>query len=297
MFVVLRLVAILIALVCSMAQTASSQDWVVVELRPPAAVADRSGSWQPLEEGMAVQDSSWISIGRRGRLLLRRDSDLIQFKSNSVASVSSAVINRTATTLVRQKFGTILFDIETRSNRRFRIETPFLSAVVKGTRFEIAVSRARAELHVERGAVETTDIANGLQVGVFAGQGLKVASTSTVPLIVTGPGVKAEILTVPVTEPVVALAITTQMAEQQVTTAETIAVGEVSPPNLVLPEPPTDPVLSEPSTDPVLPAEPVPAEDALPPETEVDPNTEPDPFEQPASIDPTLGSINSEPSL
>ena len=156
------------------ATVAAAQGWVVDKITQPAEYTLDASTWHELRAGMEVPNQSWIRTGRRGRLILRRELEMIQFKSNTVASIASRVEGGLLRTHVQQKLGFILLDVETRAAKHTSVETPFLAAVVKGTRFSVDVHRRGAELRVERGVVEATDLAGGERIDVHSGQRVSV---------------------------------------------------------------------------------------------------------------------------
>jgi hypothetical protein len=87
------------------------------------------------------------------------------------------------TTTVLQRSGEIAFEVEKRKLRHFSVETPFLAAVVKGTRFVVALSSRDARLSVHEGLVDVTDLATGEGADIAAGQ---KASVTSAGLKVTG---------------------------------------------------------------------------------------------------------------
>jgi hypothetical protein len=133
-------------LVGSTAAMAQDGEWTVTKVNRPAQVS-AGEAWETLEPGMAIADGSWVRTGERGMLLLERDGESILFKPGTLAAITSTMEGRRGTT-VKQRTGGLLLDIITRDTPHTQVQTPFLAAVVKGTKFEVRVGRWDAELEV-----------------------------------------------------------------------------------------------------------------------------------------------------
>ncbi|WP_175552020.1 FecR domain-containing protein [Pararhizobium antarcticum] len=175
--------------------SASASDWVVVKTTQQVRYTIDRHSWMPVETGLVIPNKAWVSTGPRGRLVLARGAENIAFQPNSMASVHThGGTNRQ--TDVYQPYGTLVFNIETRNRPHTSVQTPFLAAVVKGTRFEIHVSRKTASIDVSRGLVEVTALASGQRVHVRPGQSVFVDPADPSPLKVEGIGPKDIVKTV-----------------------------------------------------------------------------------------------------
>ena len=153
---------------------------------------------------MVVPDSSWIYTGIGGRLMLRRDTETILFRPETMASIVTRG-GASRKTDIGQQYGSLFLDVETRPDAHTTVHTPFLAAVVKGTRFEVSVGYAGATVSVEDGRVETTDIGRAERVGLRAGQSVRVEVGSTGPASVEGPGPKEPVIGVRSARSVVSL--------------------------------------------------------------------------------------------
>ena len=269
------------------AKSASADSWKVVAIRSPATIATASGSWIPLSLGATVPDGSWVSTGGGGRLTLGRERDVIQVRPGSVASISSPLAQGSMVAVVRQKFGRLLFDIEPGSDHGFRVETPFLTAVVKGTEFNVSVSREQARLTVEKGEVEAIDVVAGFSATVLQGQTVLLDATTPASLVLSGPGPKVVLVEVAPTRPTVAPAITPE--EAQILAAE---AGTTDPTTSETTTETSEPISEAmPVTPPSAPASvPEPDEDSGPiASSDLLPEDEPLPLE-PGNPDSEAGS-------
>ena len=66
--------------------------------------------------------------------------------------------------------GSLVIDVDKRAHPHFSVETPFLAAVVKGTKFGVNVGANSASVEVERGLVEVDDFAMLTVSSCAAGQ-------------------------------------------------------------------------------------------------------------------------------
>lgn len=73
-----------------------------------------------------------------------------------------------------QYFGTVEVEAHARKARHFEVQTPFLAAVVKGTRFIVTSGQDQSSVEVKRGRVDVTDKHTGLHALVPAGQAATV---------------------------------------------------------------------------------------------------------------------------
>jgi hypothetical protein len=82
----------------------------------------------------------------------------------SVAPDSSDGLTR-----IIEDLGSALFQVDHRSAPHFRVDTPLLAAVVKGTTFTVSADGERDSVHVVQGLVEVRSNANGQASDVSSG--------------------------------------------------------------------------------------------------------------------------------
>src|SRR5690606_9806762 len=85
-------------------------------------------------------------------------------------------------------------DVERRNVQHFSVQTPYLAAVVKGTRFTVVVDGRSARVNVERGVVQVQDTGNDLVTDIRPGQQAVVSDTE--PLNATSSQAAAAVFTV-----------------------------------------------------------------------------------------------------
>ena len=180
----LRIVLQLLLFVLMVAPTLA-EGWVVSRLRGTVEHQSR-GSWVALERGMAILDGAAVRTGADGRVGLARGAETIDLDPSTQIVLHEGAGRITS---IVQTSGVLVADVEKRNVQHFSVQTPFAAAVVKGTKFRVAVGRNSAQVVVERGTVQVQDTINDLVVDVVRGQQAEVGSSQ--PLEVSGPGAVA----------------------------------------------------------------------------------------------------------
>ncbi|HBM88372.1 MAG: FecR family protein [Parvibaculaceae bacterium] len=143
-----------------------------------------------LNPNESLRAGSTIETGDDGRVILVRGDESIIVSPRTSLALPEHNDNGMATTIL-QSFGTILLQVEKRAKQHFEVETPFLAAVVKGTKFTVTVDQSGAAVHVVEGAVEVIDLDTGDVGMVRPGQTAHTPAAQGVGLSVGGPGAAA----------------------------------------------------------------------------------------------------------
>ncbi|HEV7276525.1 MAG TPA: FecR domain-containing protein [Devosiaceae bacterium] len=141
--------------------------------------------WVKLERGAVIPDDQPIRTLRSGRVTFQRGAESIDLGPDTQVQI----IDRTGYakyTTVKQYFGRVEVEAEVREVTHFAVQTPFLAAVVKGTRFVVISGDRGAKVQVERGAVAVEDSDDHSSVVVTAGQ--EVSATPEAVMQVSGRG-------------------------------------------------------------------------------------------------------------
>ncbi len=171
--------AAIIAVALFAAQSAFADGWVVQRVTAPAKYTQDGENWKAVSPGMTVPNSVWINTGEGGRVLLRRGTDTMLINAYTlVATVERGTDNHPKTTL-HQKFGEITVDVKKRDYDQMHVKTPFMAAVVKGTRFSVRGTKMRSTLSVERGLVQVSNAKSGKTGFVGAGGTASIGSTDS----------------------------------------------------------------------------------------------------------------------
>ena len=174
---------LLIAVFSMIAALCSADEWSVGRMR--GEVEHRVGlSWKPVEAGMLIEDRTRVRTGADGRVDLQRGAELVSLGANTEIEIRDG--GAELMTTIIQESGVLTADVERRNVQHFSVQTPFLAAVVKGTKFTVTVDENGSHVEVERGVVQVQDGDNELVVDIRPGQDAIV--TADTPLHVEGGG-------------------------------------------------------------------------------------------------------------
>lgn len=161
-----------------------ADDWVAVKLRGDV-FQYQDGAWVPLNKGDVVSDRRDIRTGSNGRVQFQRDQETIDMAPGTHIKIYDRR-GMDRFTIVQEGTGTVTIDAERQNVKHFAVVTPYLAAVVKGTRFTVNADNANASVGVERGQVEVRDLERKVVVEVTPGQSASAGQTAE--LKVTGKG-------------------------------------------------------------------------------------------------------------
>lgn len=189
---ILCLFAALLFTVIPAIAMAAENGWTVVRTAGQANFTLDKSNWTAVQKGTVIPNKAWILTGSRGRLILSRGQEKISFQPNTLAAIRTTGLMTRKTEIVQQ-VGTLDLDIEKRSRPHTYVTTPFLAAVVKGTSFQVVVTKARAAIKVSRGLVQVRSFESGQQSDVGPDQsvtvdpkkGMTVSGEDAVPTIVS----------------------------------------------------------------------------------------------------------------
>lgn len=170
-----------------------SHIWSVSKLSGDAFLTSSAGQQTALAEGTTLNPGNNIRTGQNGRVLLVRGQETILVASNSVIGIPVDVTEGLSTT-INQWAGSILLAVEKRNEKHFEVVTPYLAAVVKGTRFRVTVKGNEASVDVLRGQVEVGDFKSGQHAAILPGQSAKVSTEGPSDLVLSGSGTLSAIL-------------------------------------------------------------------------------------------------------
>lgn len=182
--------AFVAALILGMASGASAADdgiWSVSKATGEVWVATSGVQQVSLNQQEALKPGDTIRTGRNGRVLLIRGEETILISPNSVVGLPVEKKDGLSTTIIQQA-GSILLEVEKRNVKHFEVETPYLAAVVKGTKFSVTVSAGSTKVGVLRGQVEVSDFKTGQIAQVMPGQAATVLEHGKPGLSLSGAG-------------------------------------------------------------------------------------------------------------
>jgi|GEM_PF-4195280 len=131
------------------------QAWRVVQSIGDVSITAPQATISKPKPGTVLPAQSVIITGSNGRAILSRQGQQIVVQPNSRLELAPDTGGRT---VLRQLGGVASFKVDRRKVPHFQVETPFLAAIVKGTRFEVRVLKDSAEVDVSEGKVEVRSI-------------------------------------------------------------------------------------------------------------------------------------------
>lgn len=140
-----------------------------------------------LTTSAAVKPGDTIRTGDNGMLLLTRGEESLLVSPNSVIDIPKQNLDGMSTTIL-ERAGSVLVKAEKRNVRHFEVVTPYLAAVVKGTRFRVTIDGAGSNVDVMEGQVDVSGFHSGEQILLLPGQTAKVAAAGSGALNVSGSG-------------------------------------------------------------------------------------------------------------
>src|SRR5438270_2778051 len=182
--------ALWVALVLGSASHAFAADgdvWSVSKASGDVWIASDGVQQVSLKQEEILKSGDTIRTGRNGRVLLVRGEESILISPNSVVGVPAEKKDGLSTTIVQQA-GSILLEVEKRNVKHFEVETPYLAAVVKGTKFSVTVNGGSTKVGVVRGQVEVSDFKTGQIAQVLPDQTATVFEHGKPGLVLSGAG-------------------------------------------------------------------------------------------------------------
>jgi hypothetical protein len=167
--------------------TAQEAVWHVQKSSGEVWIAASGAQQVALTPAATVKSGDEVRTGRNGRVLLVRGDESILISPNSAIGLPKETGKGLSTTII-QESGSILLEVEKRSEKHFEVETPYLLAVVKGTKFEVSVEGGESKVSVLSGQVEVADLKSGKYALVMLGQTAKVLANGTAGLSLSGSG-------------------------------------------------------------------------------------------------------------
>ncbi|GJM02260.1 MAG: hypothetical protein DHS20C08_07610 [Rhodomicrobium sp.] len=169
-----------------------SASWEVIKMSGEAWVSSDGLKRVSLNKGNQLSNGDELRTGNNGRILLKRGEETILVTPNSAMSLPKQQPGAGKTQILQQA-GEILLEVEKRNVKHFEVSTPYLAAVVKGTRFSVKVDGSGAKVDVLRGKVEVMDLKTGKFVLVKPGQFAAITPSNGKGLNIGGTGVKDKI--------------------------------------------------------------------------------------------------------
>lgn len=149
------------------ASTALSAEWRIVEVTGVVRVAEpgRDAAAGRLNAILPVGSSVTTAAGGRASL----DNGLQRIVVGPNSRMTIAPETTSGMTRIAQDLGAILFQVDKKKAPHFRVDTPLLAAVVKGTTFTVVVDVQSDTVNVAEGLVEVRSNAGSMSQDVPGG--------------------------------------------------------------------------------------------------------------------------------
>lgn len=177
---------LLAAFSLSAASAAHADDWTAARLRG-TVLELVNGAWQPVHRNDVVPDETVIRTVANGYVDFTRGAETVSMNPDTQIRILDKGGAKPFTT-VEQAFGTVAVEAEVENVQHFAVQTPYLAAVVKGTRFTVTADGKGASVSVQRGHVEVDDKANKTHVTISIGQSARTGADTSNKLQVSGEG-------------------------------------------------------------------------------------------------------------
>lgn len=151
------------------AQAAEHRSWLVARVE-----GDVRDGVDAVTAGDSLAPGTQVETGANGNLTLIRGRDRIDAGPESRFAVTGDP--HSPPDGIMQSIGRMLFDMESRESRDFRVDTPLLAVVIKGTRYSVDVSADGVTVAVQEGTVQVT--ANRTGEVVLVGPGFTASASA-----------------------------------------------------------------------------------------------------------------------
>lgn len=172
----------------SAAQAQPQAPWRISEVSGDVRIAEGNSS-RPATRGALLSNGSVIA-GARSRAVLVRGRQYVVVSPNSRLRLGAQSQrgggSNAAMIQVILDTGNAVFRVDRREAPHFRVQTPYLAAVVRGTTFTVTVSEAGSSVQVTEGAVEVSTLDDGASHLVHPGAIATVGSSDLYRLSISG---------------------------------------------------------------------------------------------------------------
>jgi len=173
----LRLFMLAAFAVLAAASAAAADSWTAVRLRG-VVLQLVDGAWQPVHRNDVVPDETLIRTTNNGYVDFTRGAETVSLGPTTQIQIFDKGGPKPFTT-VKQAFGVVTVDAEVENVQHFAVETPYLAAVVKGTKFIVTSGSKGATVKVLRGHVEVDDNKTKTRTLISVGQSAAVGDGTT----------------------------------------------------------------------------------------------------------------------
>ena len=160
--------------ILGLSASAFAADWRIVRMSGDVRIHRESAQWVSLNPKQDLDPGDAIWTGKNGRVMISSEDGHILVNPHSMVMIPRQALSSNMN-VIFHGFGTVEAVVEKRKHHHFSIQSKYLAAVVKGTRFTVSGDDDQTRLDVEEGLVQAIDIATGKATDVPAGRFLVVA--------------------------------------------------------------------------------------------------------------------------
>ncbi|MGH8131089.1 MAG: FecR domain-containing protein [Steroidobacteraceae bacterium] len=139
----------------------AADDIVVVAVKGEVQVTS-GGTTQGARAGSKLDLPAAIRTGHDGSIDLRQGDTTIGVGPDTQLDFPALTAGGRAIERVSQPLGNAYYNVGPRGNRRLRVETPYLVAVIKGTQFNVAVTPDSSTISLHEGQLEVLATESGI---------------------------------------------------------------------------------------------------------------------------------------
>jgi len=157
----------------------SNADWMVLAASGDAEWRESAGTgaWLGLQTNGRLPDGAELRTGSSGTAVVARGLDRIEIRPGT-SLVVAARGSTNAALEIDQTSGSATYTVEKRPAGTFSVHTPYVVAVVKGTKFDVDVTAQETGVSVAEGRVGVSDRRSGASVDVTPGQRARSSSAA-----------------------------------------------------------------------------------------------------------------------
>jgi hypothetical protein len=168
----LRALAAVILMGCgvtALSAEAGKQGLVITSVKGDVRLSVR-GEPRTAQKGNVVELSASIRTGRASSIELQQGQTTVAAGADTQLDIPATAVRGDLLEKVVQSSGNTFYSVAKRGAKKFRVETPYLVAVVKGTQFNVAVQEDASTVSLFEGSLEIRSLDGSDVVNIEAGQ-------------------------------------------------------------------------------------------------------------------------------
>ena len=151
----------------------------------------------PLKVGNIIESPVSFRVGPDGAIELHQGMTVISASANARIDIPKSTDSSQTLERITQTQGNVYYSVAKRPTHKLNVETPFLVAVIKGTRFNVSATESAATVSLLEGNIEiqggmgdVTDLKAGQMASGAQGRPVRVMQMTTGDVIrhPAGPG-------------------------------------------------------------------------------------------------------------